>query len=145
MFPHYCWQNEISLILTIVSKFNTDHLHVCVCVGGVWVCVCVGGWGCVWGVCVCAGVFLFSFLFLDFLLDIFFIYISNAIPKVPYTLPAALLPYPLTPTSWPWLSPVLGHMKFARPRVLSSQWWPTKPTSATYATRDTSSWGPGYL
>lgn len=21
-----------------------------------------------------------------------------------------LLPYPLTPTSWPWLSPVLGHI-----------------------------------
>jgi hypothetical protein len=30
------------------------------------------------------------FCFLCFLLDIFFIYISNAIPKVPYTLP---LPY----------------------------------------------------
>jgi hypothetical protein len=28
----------------------------------------------------------FSFFFLYFLLDIFFIYISNAIPKVPYTL-----------------------------------------------------------
>jgi hypothetical protein len=36
-----------------------------------------------------------------FLLDIFFIYISNAIPKVPYTPPPALLPYPLTPASWP--------------------------------------------
>ena len=23
----------------------------------------------------------------------------------------ALLPYPLTPTSWPWHSPVLGHIK----------------------------------
>ena len=59
----------------------------------------------------------------NFFLDIFFIYISNAIPKVPYTLTLlpALLPYPLTPTSWPWLSPVLGHKKFARPRVLSSQ------------------------
>jgi hypothetical protein len=28
-----------------------------------------------------------------------------------------LLPYPLTPTSWPWHSPVLGHIKFARPRA----------------------------
>jgi hypothetical protein len=35
--------------------------------------------------------------------------------------PLALLPYPLTPTSWPWHSPVLGHIKFARPRGLSSQ------------------------
>ena len=34
-----------------------------------------------------------------FLLDIFFVYISNAIPKVPYTPPSTLLPYPPTPTS----------------------------------------------
>jgi hypothetical protein len=27
-------------------------------------------------------------------------------------------------------------MKFARPRGLSSQWWPTRPSSATYAARD---------
>jgi hypothetical protein len=33
-----------------------------------------------------------------FLLGIFFIYISNAIPKVPHTLPPPL-PYPPTPTS----------------------------------------------
>jgi hypothetical protein len=50
-----------------------------------------------------------------FLLDIFFIYISNAIQKVPYTLPPPLLPYPLTSTSWPWQSlqdqgvPVMAH------------------------------------
>jgi hypothetical protein len=58
---------------------------------------------------------------MDFILnfiDIFFIYISNAIPKVPYT-PHTLLPYPPTPTSWLWHSPVLGHIKFAR--GLSSQ------------------------
>jgi hypothetical protein len=34
--------------------------------------------------------------------------------------PPALLPYPPTPTSWPWHSPVLGHIKFAIPRGLSS-------------------------
>jgi hypothetical protein len=53
---------------------------------------------------------LFSFLFFIFFLslfDIFFIYISNAIPKAP---PPALLPNPPTPASWPWHSPVLGHM-----------------------------------
>jgi hypothetical protein len=33
----------------------------------------------------------------------------------------SLLPYPPTPTSWPWCSPVLGHIMFARPRCLSSQ------------------------
>jgi hypothetical protein len=51
----------------------------------------------------------------------------------------ALLPYSPTPTSWPWHSPVLGHIKFAIPRGLSSQWWPTRPSSATYAARDMSS------
>jgi hypothetical protein len=56
-----------------------------------------------------------------FKLDIFFLYISNAILKVPYTLPRPLHPYTLTTTSWPWLFPVLGHIKFARPRGLSSQ------------------------
>jgi hypothetical protein len=63
---------------------------------------------------------IYRILFL-FLLDIFFIYISNAITKVPYTLPPDLLPYPLTPTSWPWHYPVLEHIKFARPKGLSSQ------------------------
>ena len=31
--------------------------------------------------------------------------------------PPALLPNPPTPTSWPWHSPVLGHMIFERPRA----------------------------
>ena len=51
-----------------------------------------------------------------FLLAIFFIYISNAILKVPiHTHPQ--LPNPPTPASWPWRSPVLGHIVFPRPRV----------------------------
>jgi hypothetical protein len=51
-----------------------------------------------------------SMLFiLFFLLDIFFIYISNAILKVPYNLPLPFPPPPI-PTSWPWRSPVLGHI-----------------------------------
>jgi hypothetical protein len=79
--------------------------------------------------------------FVLFLLDIFFIYISNAIPKVPYSLPPHQFSYPLTPTSWPWFSPVLGHIKFATRRGLSSQWWPTRPSSATYAARGMSSGG----
>jgi hypothetical protein len=57
--------------------------------------------------------FLSSFFFLLFFkLGIFFIYISNAIPKVPHTRPP--LCYPPTPTSWPWRSPVLRHIKFLR-------------------------------
>jgi hypothetical protein len=48
------------------------------------------------------------------LLDIFFIYISNAILKVPNTFPPALLPSPPTLSSWPWHSPVLVYIIFAR-------------------------------
>ena len=79
-----------------------------------------------------------SALFLKyFLLGIFLIYISNAIPKVPHSLPP--LPYRPTPTFWPWRSPVLGHIKFAWPMDLSFQWWPTRPSFDTYASRDKSS------
>jgi hypothetical protein len=77
-----------------------------------------------------------------FKFGIFFIDISNAIPKVPQTSPPQL-PYPLTPTSWPWRSLLLRHIKFARPRGLSSRGWPTRPSSDTYASRDTSSGGNG--
>jgi hypothetical protein len=77
------------------------------------------------------------FFFINFLFIIFFIYISSAILKVPYT----LLPYPPSPTSWPWCSPVLRHIKFARPRGPSYHWWTTRPSSATYAARDMSSGG----
>jgi hypothetical protein len=52
-----------------------------------------------------------------------------------------MLPHPPTPTSWPCLSPVLGHIKFARLMGLSFHWWPTRPSSDTYAARDTSSSG----
>jgi hypothetical protein len=55
-----------------------------------------------------------AFLLKNFLLGIYFIYISNAIPKVPHT-----LTHPPTPTSWPWHSPVLRHIKFAQPMGLS--------------------------
>jgi hypothetical protein len=62
--------------------------------------------------------FLFpSFLFFNIiLLDIFFIYISNAIPKAPIPSPCPA-PQPTTPASWPRHCPVLGHMIFARPRA----------------------------
>jgi hypothetical protein len=57
--------------------------------------------------------------------------------------PFPLLPYPPIPTSWPWHSPILRHIMFVRPRGLSFQWWPTRPSSATYAARDKSSGGTG--
>jgi hypothetical protein len=51
----------------------------------------------------------------SFLLDIFFIYISNVTPfqvsplKIPYRLTLSLLTNSPTPASWPWHSPILGH------------------------------------
>jgi hypothetical protein len=77
------------------------------------------------------------------LLDIFFVYIFKCYPESPLYPPPALLPYPPTPASWPWHSPVLGYIKFARPRGLSYQRWPTRPSSATYAARYMSSGGTG--
>jgi hypothetical protein len=56
---------------------------------------------------------VFYFLFISFLLDIFFIYISNVIPKVPYTLPHPA-PQPTHSCFLALDSPVLGHMIFAR-------------------------------
>jgi hypothetical protein len=74
----------------------------------------------------------------------YFIYIHfKCYPKSSLYPPSALLPYPPTPTSWPWRSPVLGHIKFAIPWGLSSQGWPTRPSSATHASGDTSSEGTG--
>jgi hypothetical protein len=58
----------------------------------------------------------------------YFLYLHfKCYPKSSLYPTPTLLPYPPTPTSWPWLSPVLGYIKFARPMVLSSQWWPTRP------------------
>jgi hypothetical protein len=53
------------------------------------------------------------------------------------------LPYPPTPTSWHWRSPVLRHIMFGRSKGLSFHWWPTRPSSDSYAARDTSSGGQG--
>jgi hypothetical protein len=61
------------------------------------------------------------FIFFSIFLGIFFIYISNAIPKVPYTLPTPCSPTHTLPILGPAVSPVLGYIKFARPRGLSSQ------------------------
>jgi hypothetical protein len=60
--------------------------------------------------------------------------------KVPHTLPHPL-PHPPTPTSWPWRSPVLRHIRSAQPMGLSFHRWPTRPSSDTYAGRDMSSVG----
>jgi hypothetical protein len=88
-----------------------------------------------------AGVAILFFFY--FLLDIFFIYISNAILEVPYTSPPCPPPLPTHSHFLALAFPVLGHIKFAIPRGFSSQLWLTRPSSATYAARDTSSVGTG--
>jgi hypothetical protein len=80
----------------------------------------------------------FIFLFRYFLYIHFKCYFESSLNP-----PSALLPYLLTPASLPWCSPVLRQIKFAIPRGLYSQWWPTRPSSATYAAKDTSSGGTG--
>jgi hypothetical protein len=83
-----------------------------------------------------------AFVFILFHFIRYFLYLHfKCYPESPLYPPPALLPYPPTHSSWPWRSLELGHIKFARPRGLSSQWWLTRPSSATYATRDTSSRG----
>jgi hypothetical protein len=76
--------------------------------------------------------------YIFFLLHIFLNYISNAIPKVPHTLPPTSLPTH-SHFFWPWRSAVLGHIQFACPMGLSFQWWPTRPSFDTYAARVKSS------
>jgi hypothetical protein len=61
-------------------------------------------------------------LFLFFFLIRYFLYIHfKCYPESSLYPRHDLLPYPPTPASWPWHSPVLGHIKFAIPRGLSFQ------------------------
>jgi hypothetical protein len=53
------------------------------------------------------GIFIRYFLHLHF----------KCYPQSPLFPPPALLPNSPSPTSWPWHSPVLGHMIFAIPRA----------------------------
>jgi hypothetical protein len=65
--------------------------------------------------------FLFSSFFFSLLLQFFIRYFLHlhfkCYPESPLYPPLALLPNPPTPASWPWHSPVLGHIIFARPRA----------------------------
>jgi hypothetical protein len=54
-----------------------------------------------------------SFFFLRYFLHLHF----KCYPQSPLYSPHALLPNPPTPKSWPWHSPVLGHIIFTRPRA----------------------------
>ena len=93
-----------------------------------------------WGVLLLLLLLLSYSVFSQFLLGIFFIYISNAISKVPYTLPR---PSP-QPTHSRFLAlafPCTGTYNLRKTKGLSSQRWPTRPSSDSYASRDMSSGG----
>ena len=79
-------------------------------------------------------------------LQIFFywVFISFTFPTLSQKSPTRSphpLPYPPNPTSSSWGSPVLRHIKFARPMGLSFYWWLTRSSSDSYAARHTSSGG----
>jgi hypothetical protein len=66
-------------------------------------------------------IYLFFGFFILFLLDIFFIYISNVIPFPSFPSENPLFP-PLAPQptpahSYPWHSPILGHRNFIGPKT----------------------------
>ena len=67
----------------------------------------------------CGEVFRSPGLHTFFLIIRYFLYIHfKCYPKSSLYPPPTRLPYPPTPTSWPWHSPVLGHIKFASPMGL---------------------------
>ena len=79
-----------------------------------------------------------------FLLDIFFICISNVIPfsgflspkpPIPSHFPASMkaFPHPLTLCLSALAFPYTGTSSLHRTKGLSSHWWPTRPFSATYS------------
>jgi hypothetical protein len=67
---------------------------------------------------------------------IYYVFSSITFPTLSQKSPTSSPTLPL-----PLLGPVLRHIKFAQPMGLSFHWWPTRPSSTTYAARDTSSGG----
>jgi hypothetical protein len=65
--------------------------------------------------------FLFFSYFIHFLIRYFLYMHFKCYPESSLYPPSTLLPYSPTPASWPWHSPVRGHIKFAIPRGFSSQ------------------------
>ena len=57
------------------------------------------------------------FFFIYLLIRYFHYLHFKCYPKSPLYTPPALLPNPPTPPSWPWHSPLLGHIIFIRPRA----------------------------
>ena len=75
-----------------------------------------------------------SFFFIRYFLHLHF----TCYPKVPYTLPCPA-PQPTHSYFLALAFPCTGAYNLCKTKGLSSQRWPTRPYSATYAARDTSS------
>jgi hypothetical protein len=73
----------------------------------------------------------------NFLLDIFFIYISMLSWESPIPSPCPA-PQPTHSHFLPLAFPCTGAYNLHKTKGLSSQWWSTRPSSATYAARDMS-------
>jgi hypothetical protein len=78
------------------------------------------------------------YLFLKFFTGYFpHLHFQCYLKSPPY--PPPPLPYPPTPNSLPWHSPVLRYIKFVLPMGPSLHWWPSRPSSDTFAARVKSS------
>ena len=65
-------------------------------------------------------------------------------PKPPISLPCPA-PQPTNPCSLALAFPCTGEYDLRNTKALSSHWGPTRPSSATYATRDTALGNTGYF
>jgi hypothetical protein len=93
---------------------------------------------CSWLLSHLSSLVLYNLFFFHFFITYFLQLHFQCYPKSPPP-PPPPLPYPPIPIFWPWLSPVLGHIKFSCPMGLSFQWWPTRPSFDTYVARVKSS------
>ena len=81
--------------------------------------------------------FSFSlFSFKNYLFGIFLIYVSNAIPKAPRN--PTTTPLPTNSHFLALAFPCTEAYKVCKCNGLSFHWWPTRPSSDTYAAIDTS-------
>ena len=87
-----------------------------------------------------AWITLFHVYSTTFFIRYFFIYISNAISKVP--IPSSCpAPQPTHSCFLTLAFPCPRAYDLHKTKSLSSHWWPTRPSSATYAPTDISSGG----
>jgi hypothetical protein len=104
--PKVTWERNRDISVTEKSKLSP--VNSASCVRGSFECLpnyTISG--------LCPALLNFTLFFLRYFLYLHF----KCYPESPLYPPPALLPYLPTPTSWPWNSPVLEHIKFARPMM----------------------------